>query len=354
MNRENQFKFVNNSNNSNYNKNDNFNKNQNYSNKNNFDQVNSLLIENYSINELCAMVINELNIWDYYNTVIKEFSINRFSECFGDTMDLIYDTEDKINKVNEEISSKINNYSKNKPNVLTSNYYKNRTYIKNFSNFNKNSLVDNIINKFSENNNNFHFINEKNNKINYDFNNLIFFNNKHINEDELKIMTNSLYKNLVKILHPDNFEYKNKINHFFNDFKDNKNENIIYKMNNINFKSQNLNAENLFILLTHFQQNNDIYRMTTLDTIISIILNPKYQVNHNFIKKTVFLLNFLNKENTKFIQQEPYCFYNEFNNSKWLENKKNTLEHKLKLKQQSLFIQQELLNRINSTMITKK
>ena len=356
MNRENQFKFANNSEN-NYNDNksyqnyQNFNKNQNYGNKNNFDQVNNLLIDNYSINELCAMVIHELNIWHYYNTVIKDFSINRYSECFGETVNMIYNIEDKIAIINEEISNKINNYSKTKLINLKSNHYKtNNQTFKDFTNFNTNNLVDNIISKFRVNANSFNIIQDSNQDNNYDFNNLIFFNTKNIGEKEIKSMTNTLYKNLVKILHPDGIDYNNKITNFFNEFGTNKNESIIYKMNNNKINSQNLNVENLFILLSHFHQDKDIYRMTALDTITSIILNPKYQINNNFVKKTVFLLNFLNKENTKFIQQEPYCFYNEFNNPKWLENKKNTLDHKLKLKQQTLFIQQELLNRINSVV----
>lgn len=346
MNRENQFKFVNNEKfNEKFNENVNSNMNNfkfNKMNTNSIENVNKLLIENYSINELSSMVIYELNLWHYYNTVIKEFSINNYYEYFGKTINKISNLEENISLINDEISNKIKNYPKisNKNPNLDYYYYNKNKH--NQSNNNTNHLVDNIINNF---NNNF---NQKENNY-YNFNNLVFFNNKNLDESEIKSITTTLYKNLVKLLHPDSIN-NSAINIFFNSKSNIKNKNIdnnIFKIYN-NVNNNLLSSENLFILLDYFYKSNDIYGITALDTITSIILNQKYQRDNNFIKKTVFLLNFFHNENNNFIKKEPYCFYNEFNNPKWIENKRSTLDHKLKLKEQSLTIQKELLNRIDS------
>lgn len=263
--------------------------------------------------DLSINILFNLTKWHYYQTVVKNHTISKYDLLFGEIDSNIND----FRNLNIEIDLLIHSFilsvgSKNKQHSKKSHLY---SKIINNNPSNVNILLNNILLKFE---------NLKNNNISES--KTVENENKIKFEKEIGIV----YKNLVKNIHPD-------LNKF--DFT---------KLKMSTGSKLNISANDIFVIVKFLESEADIKRLTALDFVINQLKNKKYLNNKNIGLKLHFLDNWLNKENEKFINQEPYCFYNNLNDQKWIENKSKTLQHKLILEERRFESQRNLLNRISN------
>ena len=264
-------------------------------------------------NDLCINILINLSKWQYYQTVVKNHTLSKYDLLFGE----IDSSINEFRNLNIEIDLLIHSFILSVGNKNKQHSKKSHLYSKIIHNnpSNVNILLNNILLKFE---------NLKNHN---------FSENKSLeNENSIKFEKeiSILFKNLVKNIHPDlnKFDYS--------------------KLKMSNGTKLNMSANDIFVIVKFFESEADIKRLTALDFVINQIKNKKSLNLKNIGLKLQFLDNWLNKENEKFINQEPYCYYNNLNDPKWIENKSKTLQHKLVLEERRFETQRNLLNRISN------
>ncbi len=270
--------------------------------------------ENFVNNlDLSINILMHLSKWHYYQTVVKNHTINKYDILFGELSNNIIEYRNLNLEIDLLIHSFIINVgSKNKQLSKKSHLY---SQIINNNPSNISILLNNILLKFE---------NLKNNNISQ------FTTSEEENKSKFQKEIGLTFKNLVKNIHPD-------LNKF--DFT---------KLKMTNGTNLNLNAHDLFVIVKFLENESDIKRLTALDFVINQIKNRKTLNSRNTTFRLHFLENWLNEENEEFIRQEPYCFYNNLNDQKWIENKSKTLQHKLTLEEKRFESQKNLLNRISN------
>lgn len=302
-------------------------KNRDYKSKQN--RYNQHLIENDESIQLSVEILNLLSTWNYYQNVVKDYSLNKYSMIFGEINSKIENFKNINYEIDLLIQSIITNLGK-KQNTKNIDYSNPNTF--QFS-----SLYNNFSDTISQDKNN---VNVLLNNILLKFENLKEFNanksksdNSNYNFESLKSDINLVYKNIIKQIHPDKIQ---------NDF-------IHLRINEKEFFR--ISCNEIFSFSKSFVDDYDIKRLTALELVLNTLKSKKLQNSKLNTQKLNYLKRWLTIENQDFISQEPFCFFETMNDPKWIDNKIKTLEHKLSLEEKRFYSQKDLLNRIYTIIL---
>lgn len=292
-------------------------------------RYNQHLIENDESIQLSVDILNLLSTWNYYQNVVKDYSLNKYNLIFGDVISKIENYKNINYEIDLLIQSIITNLGKKQSSYNNDNL--------NTNNFKFSTLYDNFSDNFNHSRNN---VNVLLNNILLKFENLKEFNdskakfeNHNSKNESLKNDINLVYKNIIKQIHPDKIQ---------NDF-------IHLKINEKD--TFRISCNEIFSFSKSFVEDYDIKRLTALELVLNTLKSKKLQNSKLNTQKLNYLKRWLSLENQDFISQEPFCFFETMNDTKWINNKIKTLEHKLSLEEKRFYSQKDLLNRISTIIL---
>lgn len=292
-------------------------------------RYNQHLIENDESIQLSVDILNLLSTWNYYQNVVKDYSLNKYNLIFGDVISKIENYKNINYEIDLLIQSIITNLGKKQSSYNNDNL--------NTNSFKFSSLYDNFSDNFNNSSNN---VNVLLNNILLKFENLKEFNenkvkfeNHNSKNESLKNDINLVYKNIIKQIHPDKIQ---------NDF-------IHLKINEKD--TFRISCNEIFSFSKSFVEDYDIKRLTALELVLNTLKSKKLQNSKLNTQKLNYLKRWLSIENQDFISQEPFCFFETMNDTKWINNKIKTLEHKLSLEEKRFYSQKDLLNRISTIIL---